>query len=181
MHQSDPEPRLIILRKSMNGETTEQRALTVAAEYCDEHFLLPPTAIMRTERGKPYFCGSLNLFFSASHSGDYFGIALHTRPVGMDIQQHRRRPSGITARFFHPDEQNAIDAGPESVFFDIWVKKESYVKYTGAGIAHGNLSGFSTTDDKIGDVFLHSFNLLKGYSIAVATETDRIPELLLRT
>ncbi len=95
-------------------------------------------------------------------------------PFGIDAELRRRsvrKPDTLSRRFFRPQrspfcqfsvrerehsytglfrnrssggtERNA-DAEKESRFLKIWVRKEAYLKYTGAGLA-GGMSGFTVS------------------------------------
>ena len=107
--------------------------------------------IERAPKGKPYFRNLPDLHFSVSHSGDVFVCAFSDAPVGVDIQEYKKRPDEsercrkIAARFFHFDEVDALDADTVSAFYNIWTAKESYVKFTGDGI-EGDFSAFCIFD-----------------------------------
>ena len=107
--------------------------------------------IERAPKGKPYFRNLPDLHFSVSHSGDVFVCAFSDAPVGVDIQEYKKRPDEaercrkIAARFFHFDEVDALDADTVSAFYNIWTAKESYVKFTGDGI-DGDFSAFCIFD-----------------------------------
>lgn len=91
--------------------------------------------IERTEKGKPYFSGRPDVFFSVSHSGDYWACAVAEQPLGLDLQKHKGgRLEDIARRFFHPQEADWLEANGIEYFYDVWASKESYVKWTGQGI-----------------------------------------------
>lgn len=93
--------------------------------------------------GKPYFPDLPWLHFSVSHSGEYWACAMASTEVGLDLQMHTRgRKEQISARFFHPWENEYLRSCGYEGFFDIWSAKESYVKYTGQGIDE-NFAAFS--------------------------------------
>lgn len=97
------------------------------------------------EKGKPYFVGLENVSFSISHSGVYWACAFGTEKVGLDLQKHDEcRRESITNRFFHKTEKDYLKDKCYAVehFFDIWVKKESYIKFVGEGLSLG-LDSFS--------------------------------------
>jgi phosphopantetheinyl transferase len=54
------------------------------------------------------------------------------------MMEFDRGKEQLVCRFFHPDEQDYVFAaqGQERVkrFYEIWTKKESYLKYLGTGI-----------------------------------------------
>ncbi|MHB1314162.1 MAG: 4'-phosphopantetheinyl transferase family protein [Christensenellales bacterium] len=102
--------------------------------------------ITRPDNKKPYFENALFLHFSVSHSDGLWILALSTLPVGIDAQHHRAcDKKGIASRFFHPKEQALLENDQYTSFFRIWTAKESYVKYTGAGITD-DYASFSVAD-----------------------------------
>lgn len=105
------------------------------------------TAIERTSKGKPYVKAD-NLEFSVSHSGNLWTCLVSDVPVGVDIQELRTVDAEkLAARFFTKGEQQYIAKFGKESFFDIWVRKEAYVKCTGNGISEG-LSTFEVADEK---------------------------------
>lgn len=95
---------------------------------------------MRTETGKPYLRLHPELFFNISHSGEWIACVLGNVPVGIDIQYHREIKLEQTARkICTSDEwktfmQAGTEKGKKDFLFQIWTKKESYLKFTGDGI-----------------------------------------------
>lgn len=112
--------------------------------------------IKRSSHGKPFLQWDGHpVHFSISHSGPWWVCAVDTSPIGIDIEypaKHRRYQGeagaekllAIGDRFFSQEEniflQNAGD--PCVAFYEIWVRKEAYLKYLGLGLAYG-LSQFS--------------------------------------
>ena len=119
--------------------------------------------IKRDDNGKPFVDGHPEVHFNLSHSGDYAICAFSDRPVGADIERIREFKPSVIKRVFSEDERAfaesmaekmntasfsgsdpfeeppAADAGcfapPEMLYTLLWTVKESYVKYTGKGIA----------------------------------------------
>jgi len=94
--------------------------------------------------GKPYLAPRLgtDIRFSASHSQDLALIALtRSREAGVDIERVLPDFSdhAVPERFFSPREAAALRAQPihrqREAFFEIWVRKEAYVKATGMGLS----------------------------------------------
>ena len=105
--------------------------------------------------GKPFAKDLPDIHFNLSHSGEYAVCAVGDSPVGVDIQQIVPLKADIASRFFSSQEQAYVrGAGRREAFFDIWVLKEAYVKYTGKGFTEA-IDGFSTVlppgDDAILD------------------------------
>ncbi len=96
--------------------------------------------IVRKPNEKPYLRDH-SVFFSVTHSGDIWLVCISAVPVGLDVQQHKDRYSpGVAGRYFHPDEVSLLEKAKEMgndipLFFRLWSARESYAKYTGAGIA----------------------------------------------
>jgi len=90
------------------------------------------------------------LHFSLSHSGDMLICAVARYNIGADCQLTNIKDINIckkiAARFYSPQELLLLDGLTElnyiDKFFEIWAKKEAYVKYTGKGLSEG-LSSFS--------------------------------------
>lgn len=92
--------------------------------------------IKTSESGKPYIINS-SLRFNISHSMRYVVCAIGEQEVGIDIQFHKKNNIDSVARRIMAgkewqDYQKAVDKA--KFFFDLWAKKESYLKYTGDGI-----------------------------------------------
>ena len=108
-----------------------------------------PIRCKRGKHGKPYLSDYPELYINLSHSGNYAVCAGSDYEVGIDIQQMRRANFRIAERFFTKQECEYI-SGSESRFFELWSKKESYVKATGSGITVP-LNSFSVLEN--GDGF----------------------------
>jgi len=98
----------------------------------------PEVEFSYSDNGKPSIPDS-ELTFNLSHSRDLLLIAVSAgRRIGIDIEHVREnvRMDDIASRWFAPEERARFQqaADPQPVFFDIWTKKEAYVKATGGGI-----------------------------------------------
>ena len=107
---------------------------------------------LRNQQGKPYL-SQYPLQFNISHSNDRLLIALaHDRALGVDIEFRRDnlQMNAITKRFFSPDEQAVFQTSknPRATFFDIWSKKEAYVKALGTGIFQ-DLQSFTVPQENL--------------------------------
>lgn len=142
-------------------------------------------AILRTGDGKPYFRDS-DIFFSVSHTGPYFGCLIGKHQAGLDIQIERDVKMGTSAiaeRYFTDSECDYIDDHGDDGFFDIWVRKEAYIKFLGITLGD-SLSNIETVENgKLKDVmegggapaFMYALDLGKGIKCACAlAEKDRI-------
>lgn len=116
--------------------------------------------------GKPYVQDEPGIHFNLSHSGDYVLTVFAPVEIGCDIQKitEGERNGRVAARFFTEKERRAIAAGMD--FYRIWVRKESYIKCTGDGLAH-DLRSFDVVTEKEMYFAEHS---LPGYAMAVCYE-----------
>jgi 4'-phosphopantetheinyl transferase len=96
--------------------------------------------------GKPILTAPFadsNLSFNLAHSEDLALIAV-TRlgPIGVDVEKIRPMTDAdaLVARFFSPREtalfQKLPAAQKNAAFFNLWTRKEAWLKATGEGIAH---------------------------------------------
>ena len=92
----------------------------------------------RLENGKPYLCGQEHFHYNLSHTKGYVVCAVHDREVGVDVENIGRYDADLAQRIFHPEEMKVLREQPEAdhaaTFYDIWTKKESYVKLLGDGL-----------------------------------------------
>ncbi len=117
--------------------------------------------------GKPFFENLTDFHFNISHSGELNVIAVSDKAVGIDIEKLRNADLRIAKRFCE-DEYNFIKQNAAlSVFFEIWTKKEAYLKLLGTGIS-GGLNSFSVF--KI-DKPLKTFEI-DGYIISACGDSD---------
>ena len=100
-------------------------------------------AFSRGAHGKPFLQkGGLHFNVSHTHELALYAIA-HTREVGIDVEWPRPQVAHeqIAARFFSLEEQEALAQVPtearRAAFYNIWTRKEAYVKARGDGIAAG--------------------------------------------
>lgn len=132
---------------------------------------------------KPYLAPSeAGLYFNLSHSGKYFLIGLlQEREMGVDVEEHREgiAPETLAKRFFHPHEQMQLQKEAVS-FFDIWARKEAFLKAQGTGLAYPTAS-FDATQECItthSPTFcLGSLPLFPDASAAIAVEGTAMPAL----
>ena len=129
-------------------------ARSVLRQLLGQYLELEPGAItfIYGEHGKPSIAGA-ELCFNLSHS---HGLALYAvareRQVGVDVEFPRAQVAHerIASRFFSIKEQAALAEQPETerctAFYNIWTRKEAYLKARGDGISAG-LDTFSVSLD----------------------------------
>ncbi len=117
------------------------------------------------EKGKPYL-ENINVEFSISHSGDIAICAISDKPVGIDIEKIRDVNINAVKKLYTPDEQDYVMekwALSKQRFFEIWTRKEAYVKMLGKGITH--FPNFSTMGNN--DIKTH---IRERYIVSVAVQ-----------
>lgn len=90
-------------------------------------------AVLRMPEGKPYF-EKTDIHFNVSHSKDIWACLVGPSCCGLDVQHIR--PCNfrkIAGRFFSEREQAYVEEAGVEGFFEIWVRREAYGKYTGQG------------------------------------------------
>ena len=157
----------------------------ILADYLDR----PPQELRfsRNENGKPFLEDSA-LSFNVSHSRDRLLIAVTAgRAVGVDIEfrRHGVAMDAIAQRWFAPEENRFFQCSenPHVGFFDIWAKKEAYVKAQGQGIFH-ELNSFSVplasapgfpSIGKNGEWFFQPLEIDPAYAAALVSEAPPVP------
>ena len=178
-------------RKAVRGYRSPlMRARTIAAELLARVLLaarsgkLPlELAICRDARGKPYSPDGA-AFFSWSHGGAWVALSIGGEQNGVDVEGPRWRTavSAIARRFFRPEERRALDEAAESersqLFLYYWTMKESYLKYTGEGLA-GGLESVDTAALWRGDgpAAGRNFLLSDGAVVGVCAPSDAVQEI----
>ena len=112
---------------------------------CDPYAFLKTTAaqkynnteIAKTEKGKPYFKDIPDLFFSISHTEGLTVIAVGDSEVGVDVEKTRKADLRITRRFLKEEADYINVCDSDRRFFEIWTKKEAFLKYKGTGLSGG--------------------------------------------
>lgn len=131
-------------------------------DYCERkkqyqaYEALKNAQIKREPKGKPYFADFplhdgkrlTSVHFSVSHSGDWWGCLMAEEPVGFDLEVCRDKMNyeKIAARFFTKEEHDWILSKGQDAFFEVWVRKEAFVKYLGTGLGEG-LSSFTVIEN----------------------------------
>ncbi|MCF7817468.1 MAG: 4'-phosphopantetheinyl transferase superfamily protein [Kiritimatiellales bacterium] len=130
-----------------------------------------------SENGKPHVADS-NVEFNLSHSGDWVVLAFgRSRNIGVDVEKIKWTldVESIAARYFAPEEialiENAVDR--HSMFFQLWARKEAYVKACGSTL-FSELSSFSVPIEDRGERDGWIFQRLEaGSQYAAAVVTDQ--------
>jgi len=155
-----------------------------------------PSAITfeRNGHGKP-FLKDTDIEFNVSHSRDRLLVAVTTgRAIGVDIEFRRSgiNMDAIADRWFAPEEREFFQGleKPEEAFFDIWAKKEAYVKALGIGIFKelnsfavplGDEPGFPSIGIydakgvKNGEWFFQTLEIDPAYAAALVSKAPAVP------
>lgn len=138
-------------------------------------------AFQYLETGKPYVEDS-DVGFNVSHSAEWVLLAFgRKRQVGVDVEKIRysRDVETIAERYFSPEEIGLINDATDckSMFFQIWARKEAYVKALGSALFR-ELGSFSVPifenelpsfGEKEGWGF-HGLNIDPVYAAAIVTD-----------
>jgi len=143
-------------------------------------------------KGKPCLSATASgpaLMFNLAHSEDLALLAVtRTGPVGVDVERIRSLPDAddLVSRFFSPAEAARFRAVPEpqraTAFFNLWTRKEAWLKATGEGIGCGlnqvevtflpgeapRFVKLGESGDKIANWQLHEISPAPGFAGAVA-------------
>ena len=103
------------------------------------------TEVLRDGGGKPHFRNGAPQI-GVTHTDELIFIAFDRDNFGIDAEKDTRtvkRSAEITKKYMTQSERAYIDkaADRNAAFLETWVKKEAYVKYTGAGLR--GISGFA--------------------------------------
>ena len=86
--------------------------------------------------GKAYISNFENIYFNLSHSSKIVLCAISDKEVGVDVEYIDPAIDLNIAKnyFYNTEYENIIKSKtPSDEFFNYWVLKESYMKYTGLG------------------------------------------------
>lgn len=144
-----------------------------------------PLPFAYTKEGKPYLEGCSDFCFNISHTKEWVAVAVGTADIGVDIELLRTYKPTVAKRFFHPEEYSLLETLPpqlhNEMFTRLWTLKESYVKYTGTGIANNfdkfaisiNLSGLRIKGND-SPVCFKQYNY-DGLFVSACSATDVFP------
>lgn len=133
--------------------------LLVRNQICKELGLKNREIIfVRNKHGKPYLKDHPKFQFNISHTRNAIVAAFSNNEIGIDVEPIRQPNYKIAARFFTPSEYKYIlnDKNQERTFYEIWTKKEAYIKYIGTGLFI-SLKSFDVMDYEIKSL-MHTFD-----------------------
>lgn len=111
--------------------------LTVTPEWLEESIVAP-------EGKKPFISGHPEIHYNISHCAGLVVLAFSDGPVGVDAEKIRPVKDSLIRRVLTESEQTFLyKMEPRDEWFTrFWTLKESYLKYTGDGLA-GSLTSVS--------------------------------------
>ncbi len=138
--------------------------LLLRAVLCTEFGFKNNEITIKTDgTGKPYLVGN-KIFFNISHTDGLVAVAVSDSEVGIDCEYVKEVNLKLIKRYFSIFEQeyvNQNESGKISRFFEIWTKKEAFLKRDGVGIRK-NLSEVET----IGRTDIETFDF-DGYIVSL--------------
>ena len=105
--------------------------------------------------GKPFLLCNQDYHFNISHTRNMIVVAISNKAVGVDVEKIRDVDTNIANRFFTEPELKHIEKTQDNIcerFFEIWTKKEAYIKYIGKGLSI-SLNSFDVTDKNLCEHF----------------------------
>lgn len=127
------------------------------------------------EHGKPSIKNFPEFYFSVSHSGNCVAFVSDTSPIGIDTEIISDARIEIAKRFFSENEYKYIleSKNQNNTFYEIWTKKEAYVKLIGTGLSTP-LSSFDVNDEKFSNHFYTK--QISEYMLSIFSETKNLSE-----
>ena len=140
-----------LVRQSLAGQqSAAARALLQQALAREYPKLSCPVRLEKDSFGKPFLPDYPDICISISHSGTLAACAIGEKPVGVDVEQWKKRPGAERiAKKFHPLERKLLEQknGNQSLFYALWVRKESFLKAVGEGLRRP-LDSFCTVEER---------------------------------
>ncbi len=100
--------------------------------------------IFKTPHGKPYIENG-EIYFNITHAGDFKAVAIGKAEVGIDAETLRKPDLRVARRFTQAEREYILESDSDNRFFEIWTKKEAYLKYKGSGLS-GGLNTFNVLE-----------------------------------
>ena len=129
------------------------------------------------DNGKPYLVDFPSIYFNLSHSKRCVLCAISEQCLGVDVEKIENAPFEIMDKFFHEDEIAYINGTKtkwsEHRFFEIWTKKEAYVKYDGKGLRI-DLAQVNTVKSKLYGCYV-TLHIDDNYICSIYTEEAITP------
>ena len=124
---------IYIFYSSKEKECNSNRFLSI---ILNEEYGISDYEIIKNKNGKPYLKDN-NIYFNISHKNDLIGIAVSKKEIGFDIEyiDHKKEINeSVLNNYFSESERNYVNNDIEK-FFEVFTKKESYIKLLGGRVA----------------------------------------------
>jgi 4'-phosphopantetheinyl transferase len=134
-------------------------------------------AFSKGKNGKPFLAGFPNINFNISHTRNALAVAFSEDEIGVDIERVTNADLQVAKRCFSDTELRYLENHEDinSAFFEIWTKKEAYIKSSGVGL-NMPLKSFCV----IGDSRYKTF-YAGDYVISAFQDSDRLCDTELTT
>ena len=129
--------------------------------------------IKRSKTGKPFLEQFPELEFNISHTRNAIAIALSSSTVGIDIEHIKDMDLKIAENYYTSNEYKYVVSSEfecNQRFYEVWTRKEAYIKYTGNGLATP-LNSFDVFKNKLKDQ-INTF-IRNSYCISVCNNLDK--------
>lgn len=124
------------------------------------------------QNGKPYLADHPSCHFSISHSANVVAVAVAENPIGIDVEKTGRALDSLAKRYYTPKEQDYIQNSdnPRESFYEIWTRKEAFIKMTGEGLCRP-LDSFEVLEDsRYKSWMLHQLRTEESYAVSLCSE-----------
>jgi len=116
-------------------------------------------------------CPPHEIAFNVSHSADWVVLGFgRNRNIGVDIEKIKREMDvkSIATRYFAPEESARIENAEDrcSIFFQLWARKEAYVKACGSTL----FQELGNNVEKKDGWFFQNLEVDPGYAAAVVSD-----------
>lgn len=169
---SDDKKELLKNKTMMDSKLSIYSDLFVRYLICNKYHLQnSELRFTKNKHGKPYLLNNKNVFYNISHTNNAFVVALSKEKIGVDIEKIRNIDLKIANRFFTELEQKYILSSDykTKAFFELWTKKEAFLKYKGYGLSKP-LYSFCTFDNSIRPMI--NGLMFKDYYISLCAEDN---------
>lgn len=109
----------------------------------------------KNDFSKPFLKRYPDFQYNISHTRDAIMIGFSKKSIGVDIEKVTSHDLKIAERFFHRNELEYIlskNIDRDKYFYEVWTKKEAYIKWIGKGLSIPLIS-FDVTSFDIKDNF----------------------------
>lgn len=168
-------------RKLENIKNLTNRKLSLYGELFVRHYVVSRKNIKncnirfeKNEHGKLYLADSQDLYFNISHSQNAVVVAFSRHENGVDIEKIRNIDLNIAKHCFSIEENEYIQNSRKqlSSFWEIWTKKEAYLKYVGVGIVN-RLKTFNVLSNQLNSI-IHTMKYNQFVISCCCPENERI-------